>query len=232
MPTPSYIQHHNSPSTSGITESNLSGIAFHNAMLLLARSLTVLFSSHLLVQSPEYSDATSFALSRSLPLPTRWTTLWNENQKWYADRPVELRQVYEVRGAEISRVDMANQASFPAIIFTTSLALLANAVHHITSLLLLSHRPRLVKSVTGSRTTSSPTWHAQYIAGIAESNDSPEHWDPLLIAGLFLAAKSMSHEFQQTAILDTLHRIKRSTGMKLDDELHAMTSDWQIARDG
>ena len=232
MSTLSYIQQDNSPSISGITASNLPQIAFHNVLFLLARSLTVLFGNRLSVQSPEYSDSASFALSRSPPLSTRWTTLWSETQKWYADRPVELRPVYEVRGVEASRVDIANQASFPIIVFTTSLALLANAVYHITSLLLLSYRPRLVKSIAGSRITRSPIWHAQCIAGIAETNDSPEYWDPLLVAGLFLAAKSMSHESQQTTILDTLHRIKQSTGMKLDDELHAMRSDWQIARDG
>lgn len=227
----SYIQQHNSPPRSGTITSSLSKLALQEVLFLLARSLTVVFDNHLPAQSAEYSAAASSTSSRLPPLSTRWTTLWSENQKWYTDRPVELRQVYEVRGAELSRIDIASQASFPIIVFTTSLALLANAAHHITSLLLLSHRPRLVKSVAGSRSASSSIWHAQSIAGIAESNDSPDNWDPLLIAGLFLAARSMSHESQQAAVLETLHRLEKSTGMNLSGELHAITSDWHIARD-
>jgi hypothetical protein len=226
------VQRSGSPSISGMTESEFPETEFHKVLFLLARSLRLLFDDRQPVQSSGNSNAASFTSSRSPPLSTRWTALWNENQKWYADRPVEIRQVYEMRCADINRLDTANQASFPVIVFTASLAFLANAVYHITSLLLLTHKPRLVKSVAGSRTTRSRIWHAQRIAGIAESNDAPDQCDALLVAGLFLAARNMSHEAQQTIILGILYRIKKSTGMKLDDELHVLKSDWQISRDG
>ena len=230
MPTMAHIQHDTSPCSSRSSQES-SENAFQRAIFLLARSLTVLFGEEQSVESPNYSDAASFASSRSQPLSMRWIGLWSENQKWYAERPVELRPVYEVRGAEVNRIDKDSQDSFPIIVFTTSLALLANTVHHITSLLLLCHRPRLVKTISGPRSTASPIWHSQSIAGIATSNDSNDHWDPLLVAGLLLAARSMSHESQQTKILETLYRAINSTGMKLKDEVEAISSNWKVARE-
>lgn len=75
----------------------------------------------------------------------------------------------------------------------------------------------------------SPIWHAQSIAGIATSNDSPEQWDPILVMGLILVAKDMTHKSQQSAVLERLRRITAATGMKLDQEIEVLKSGWSIA---
>lgn len=110
------------------------------------------------------------------------------------------------------------------------MALVANAVYHITSLLLLAHKPRLLKSLPGPRCLTSHIWHAQSIAGIAASNDSLEQWDPILVAGLLLIAREMTHESQQTVLLERLRRITATTGINLERETEALQSVWRIAR--
>ena len=126
-------------------------------------------------------------------------------------------------------MDPQNLSSFPIIVFTSSLALVANAANHITSLLLLTHRPRLLKSAGNRGSSTSPIWHAQSIAGIACSNSSSD-WDPVLITGLLLAAKSMSHESQQAAVLETIDRITSDTGIRFDEEIQVLKASWKIAR--
>jgi hypothetical protein len=110
------------------------------------------------------------------------------------------------------------------------MALVANAVYHIISLILLTHKPRLLKSLPGPRSVTSYIWHAQSIAGIAASNDSPEQWDPILVAGLLTIAREMTHESQQTVILERLAKITATTGIKLDRETEALQAAWNLAR--
>lgn len=110
------------------------------------------------------------------------------------------------------------------------MALVANAVYHTISLLLLTHKPRLLKSLPGPRSVTSYIWHAQSIAGIAASNDSPEQWDPVLVASLLVIAKEMTHESQQTVILQCLAKITATTGIKLDREREALQAAWNLAR--
>jgi hypothetical protein len=160
---------------------------------------------------------------------SEWSSLWTDCLGWYNDRPVELQQIVDIRGAEVDQIDAQRTSSFPIIIYTTPLALVANEVYHIASLLLLTHKPRLLRSVAGPRGFSSPMWHSQSIAGIATANESPEQWDPILVAGLLLIAKDMTHEAQQSAVLERLAMVSATTGMNLDQEIAMLRSDWIIA---
>jgi hypothetical protein len=198
------------------------GERLQHAMFLLARAITLTFAN-------AHSSSTGLPdTSHGPPLSSRWMSLWTENQNWRLDCPPELQQILEVKGELLDRVDPESNLSFPIIIFTTALALIANVCHHLTCLLLLMHKPRLVKLVAVSRYSTSAIWHAQCIAGIALSTDSPESWDPILISGLLRAARYMSHSAQQTAIIDILNCVKLSTGFQLDGEIEALRSEWLL----
>lgn len=136
----------------------------------------------------------------------------------------------DIRGGEADQIDPDHDSSFPILIYTTPMALVANAVYHTISLLLLTHKPRLLKSLPGPRSVTSHIWHAQSIAGIAASNDSPEQWDPILVASLLIIAKEMTHESQQAVLLDRFSRITATTGIKLDRETEALQAAWNLAR--
>ncbi|KAL5352800.1 hypothetical protein ACLOAV_002748 [Pseudogymnoascus australis] len=138
--------------------------------------------------------------------------------------------ILEIRGAEADQIGTHNPHSFPILIYTTPLALASNAAYHITSLLMLAHKPRLLKRLAGPGCFTSHIWHAQSIAGIATSNDSLEQWDPILVAGLLLMAKEMTHESQQSVLLDQLGRVTSMIGIKLEREIEALKSGWNISR--
>ncbi|KAK9858535.1 hypothetical protein MYU51_017639 [Penicillium brevicompactum] len=184
-------------------------------------------SSPQAIQSPELAAFPSLRQSHSL---SQWTFLWSDCQKWYNDRPVNVKQIVDIRGGEADHIDPDHDSSFPILIYTTPMALVANAVYHMISLLLLTHKPRLLKSLPGPRSVTSHIWHAQSIAGIAASNDSPEQWDPVLVASLLVIAKEMTHESQQTVILQRLAKITATTGIKLDREREALQAAWNLAR--
>ena len=136
----------------------------------------------------------------------------------------------EVRGGEADQIDPEHDSSFPILVYTTPMALVANAVYHVTSFLLLTHKPRMLKSLPGPRRFTSHMWHAQSIAGIAVSNDSHQQWDPILVTGLLLVAREMTHESQQSVLLDRFRRITATTGMNVVEETKGLQSMWNIAR--
>lgn len=205
---------------------------YDHALCLLGHSLA-LVNGDPDVNSPQAASSPDLAAFPSLQQShflSQWTFLWTDCQKWYNERPVDAQQIVDVRGGEADQIDPDHSSSFPILIFTTPMALVANAVYHITSLLLLTHKPRLLKSLPGPRCFTSHIWHAQSIAGIAASNDSPEQWDPVLVASLLLIARDMTHESQQTVLLERLRRITATTGIKLEQEMEALQSIWRIAR--
>ncbi|KAJ5680047.1 hypothetical protein N7536_011186 [Penicillium majusculum] len=179
------------------------------------------------VTSPNLTAFPSLRQSHSL---SQWTFLWSDCQKWYNERPVNVQQIVDIRGGEADQIDPDHDSSFPILIYTTPMALVANAVYHMISLLLLTHKPRLLKSLPGPRSVTSHIWHAQSIAGIAASNDSPEQWDPILVASLLTIAKEMTHESQQAVLLERFSRITATTGIKLDRETNALQAAWNLAR--
>ncbi|KAG0652305.1 hypothetical protein D0Z07_1205 [Hyphodiscus hymeniophilus] len=200
-------------------------LAAHHKYLIFLQQ-----TNHDIDDSLEYRQKAEECLTfGSTRTPSEWVSLWDECQKWYTERPVELQQIVEIRGVEVDSIDAQNVSSFPILIFTTPLALAANAFYHMASFLLLKHRPRLLKVVPGPRSFTSHIWHAQSIVGISLSNDAPEQWDPILVAGLILVAKELTHESQQSAVLERITRITSVTGLKLDLEIETLKSGWSIA---
>ncbi|KAJ5622503.1 hypothetical protein N7528_005735 [Penicillium herquei] len=217
---------HSTASKSSVTR------AYQHVLCLLGHCLALIYgnqdgSSPHAAGSPELAAFRSFRQSHFL---SQWTFLWTDCQKWYHERPIDVQQIVDVRGSEADQIDPDHDSSFPILIYTTPVALVANAVYHITSLLLLNHKPRLLKSLPGPRCFTSHIWHAQSIAGIAASNDSPEQWDPILIAGLLLIAKEMTHHSQQKVLLERLKIITSTTGMNLERETETLQAAWRMAR--
>lgn len=206
---------------------------YQSSLFLLAKCLCVIYSDpgplHPTTDGAIVHE-TIVASTQSQSLSPRWTSLWADCQKWYQGRPVEMQPILEIRRIEAGRINTRDGSAFPILLYTTSLALVANAVYHITSLLLLTHKPRLLKLLGDPGCFASHTWHAQSIAGIATSNGYLEQWDPILIAGLLLAAKEMTHESQQSVLLEQVRKITATTGIKLDSEIEALKSGWNVSR--
>ncbi|KAI0378573.1 hypothetical protein F5Y04DRAFT_147383 [Hypomontagnella monticulosa] len=158
-----------------------------------------------------------------------WLHLWTKCQKWYEDRPPWAHPILEIRSLEARQIDTETFSSFPIQIYTTTIALLSNAVYHITSLLLLLRKPRLSTLPTQDRHLTSPIWHAQQIAGIATRNDFADQWDPVLIAGLLLISRDMTNKSQQDTLLGCLRNISNTTGILLGKEIEALQSHWAIS---
>lgn len=204
---------------------------YKHALCLLGHCLALIHEGPDL--STPQAAAPGFAAFPSLQQShflSQWTFLWTDCQKWYNERPVDAQQIVDVRGGEADRIDPNHDSALPILIYTTPMALVANAVYHITSLLLLNHKPRLLKSLPGPRCFTSHIWHAQSIAGIAASNESPEQWDPVLVASLLLIARDMTHQSQQAVLMGIFRKITATTGIKLDREMEALQSVWKIAR--
>ncbi|KAF7712606.1 Fungal Zn(2)-Cys(6) binuclear cluster domain-containing protein [Penicillium ucsense] len=205
---------------------------YKHSLSLLGHCLSLIYGgpdpSHPQSAAPsEFYAFTSLPQSRFL---SQWTFLWSDCQRWYNERPVDAQQIVDVRGGEADKIDPSRDSALPILIYTTPMALVANVVYHITSLLLLGYKPRLLKALPGPRCFTSHIWHAQSIAGIAVSNESSEQWDPVLIASLLLVARDMTHQSQQAVLMETFRRITASTGINLNHEIEALQAGWKIAR--
>ncbi|KAG2416047.1 hypothetical protein HFD88_007239 [Aspergillus terreus] len=184
------------------------------------------------VSTPEAgrSESTSFPTLQQSQFLSQWTFLWTDCQKWYSERPIDAQQIVDIRSEEADQIDPEHSSSFPILIYPTPMALAANAVYHVTSFLLLTHKPRLLKALPGPRYLTSHIWHAQCIAGVAASNDSPEQWDPVFVASILLVARGMTHVSQHTVLLDRLRKITTTTGINLTREIEELQSVWKVAR--
>lgn len=205
---------------------------YKHALSLLGHCLSLIYGGPdvSLPQAATPSEFAAFPALQQSHFLSQWTFLWSDCQKWYNERPVDAQQIVDVRGGEADQIDPNHDSALPILIYTTPMALVANAVYHITSLLLLGHKPRLLKSLPGPRCFTSHIWHAQSIAGIAASNESPEQWDPVLVASLLLIARDMTHQSQQAVLMGIFRKITATTGIKLDHETEALQAVWKTAR--
>ncbi|PKK50913.1 hypothetical protein CI102_3099 [Trichoderma harzianum] len=160
---------------------------------------------------------------------SQWTSLWRECQDWHKHRALEVQPLLVVDSIEMSSINTPDDPSFPMLLFTEPLALVVNITYYITSLLLLSRRPRLSRLWAHSSLVTSMAWHAQSIAGALTSNQYPESWDPVVFAGVLMAGKAMTHESQQMSLLKQLHKMINAVGLNLRSEVQELQSSWTIS---
>jgi hypothetical protein len=117
---------------------------------------------------------------------------------------------------------------FPIDVFTSAVALQANIVMHMSAIILLTHRPRLVDAAGSSHCLRSRSWHVQKIARMLVGNHFPQQWDPITIAALLFIAKEMSHVSQQQALLSCLQEGARTTQISVEREIASIRARWQL----
>lgn len=147
-----------------------------------------------------------------------WRALFEALNIWWTNRPQELKPMLEM--------DESDQL-FPQVLFTNGAAVLANQIYHTSMLLLLQNRPRTLQNEHGRSTSMSPLWHAQRICGISLNNDSKANWDFSLVASFYLAAKRMTYEPQQRAILSGVDSIAAITGWNVSGLSTQLLGEWQ-----
>lgn len=153
------------------------------------------------------------------PTPAQnWKSLSEALSMWYTNRPQDFKPILEIDDSE---------QLFPLVLLTNGAAVLANQLYHTSMLLLLQNRPRTLPKEHGRSVVMSPLWHAQRICGISLNNDTRTNWDFSLLASLYFAAKGMTYEPQQHAILRGIDRISSLTGWNLSVLSTQLVHDWQ-----
>jgi hypothetical protein len=137
-----------------------------------------------------------------------------------------MEPVLESSDADLNGHKM-QESPFPADVYTSALSLQANLTMHLSSLLLLAYKPRLVKLSRFPHHLISRSWHTQKIARLAVWNSFPEQWDPLVVAALLRAAREMTHASQQEALLTCFQRIMDVTKLPLDEEISNLRLYWR-----
>ncbi|KAM0546687.1 hypothetical protein ACHAPJ_010724 [Fusarium lateritium] len=148
----------------------------------------------------------------------RWKSLSEALQMWYTSRPRDFKPMLEIDD---------NEQLFPLVLFTNGAAVLANQLYHTSMLLLLQNRPRTLPKEHGRSVYLSPLWHSQRICGISLNNDTRTSWDFSLLASFYLAAKRMTYEPQQHAILRGIDRIGSLTGWNVNALSAQLVHEWQ-----
>ncbi|KAF4443837.1 Transcriptional regulatory protein pro-1 [Fusarium austroafricanum] len=151
------------------------------------------------------------------PAAQKWKALYGALHMWYTNRPRDFKPMLEIEDNEL----------FPLILFTNGAAILANQLYHSSMLLLLQNRPRTLPKEHGRNVYLSPLWHAQHICGISLNNDTRNSWDFTLLASFYLAAKRMTYEPQQHAILHGIGRIGSLTGWNVNTLSAQLVHEWQ-----
>jgi hypothetical protein len=154
-----------------------------------------------------------------------WSALIHGLSFWYKQRPEESQPIIELYPKDGIQTDN----DFPSIAFTSGAALLANQLYHTGMLLLLQNKPRFSNNSSSSSHSMSILWHVHRICGIAIQNDAAATWDPCLVASLIIAARTLTHESQQTAIVHTLETTQRLTGWNVSHHIENLESGWRLA---
>jgi hypothetical protein len=154
-----------------------------------------------------------------------WKALIHSFGVWFKQRPEGFQPIIELYPKDGIQTDN----DFPIIAFTSGAALLANQLYHTGMLLLLQNKPRFGNDSSSSSNSMSILWHVHRICGIAIQNDGSATWDPCLIASLIIAARTLTHRSQQTAIVHTLETAQRLTGWNVSQHIEDLTRDWRLA---
>lgn len=201
----------------------------HKALLLCTEAVDFCFDDE-----PPRSDPC--APSSSKPsLVDVWKDLIDQLCNWYNSGETEFHPVVDIH-VHAWVEGCADFELFPTIIFSTGAAIFANQLYHTAMLLLLTHRPRSLspshlKSICQSKVpTASPLWHAQRVCAIALNNDLQQCWDPCLVSSLLIAAKRITHEGQQRAIIKRMQSIEQMTGWDLGLVTTSLKKRWKVER--
>jgi hypothetical protein len=154
-----------------------------------------------------------------------WKALLHGLGVWFRHRSEEFHPVIELYPKD----GIQSDNDFPTIVFTNGAALLANQLYHCGMLLLLQNMPRFAGELSRGSSSMSLLWHVHRICGIAIHNDGPDTWDPCLVASLLVAARTVTHRSQQSAIVHTLETAQRITGWKVLRHIEDLTDGWKIA---
>ncbi|ETN44552.1 uncharacterized protein HMPREF1541_10222 [Cyphellophora europaea CBS 101466] len=163
-----------------------------------------------------FSPAAGSTEASIFPLAQTWLAHWQEVQSWFCTRSDDMQAILELGEDEDSQPQLRQNFDFPCIAFTHAAAVVANVAHHLASMILLRRKPRLIKPVAVSSSSTSSLWHAQRVIGIVATATDAEIWDPFLAAALSHAARHLSHDKQILTASQTLKRIQRMSGLNLD----------------
>ncbi|KID61835.1 Fungal transcriptional regulatory protein, partial [Metarhizium hybridum] len=162
----------------------------------------------------------------------KWLAVWTSCQAWRDRRPATMRPALDMGSLE-AEAEASASASLPVQLYTHALAMQANAAYHLCSLLLLAGKPRLLhRRLPGLAAASSRGWHVRTLAGMACANDLAEQWDPVLVAGLLLAAREVTHPAQQDAVRACVRRMRAATGIGVgvEGEVAELEALWGAGR--
>ncbi|OAQ75846.1 MFS quinate transporter [Purpureocillium lilacinum] len=222
--------------TSSTADTSPTGI-YNWSLQHLTSCLHLIHNSTQLPSIPSPQSPPAGSLSAHAGFSARWFSLWTSCQTWFANRPLTMRPILDIRSVEAGQIEPNDGSSFPIQVYTNALAIHANVAYHITSLLLLAHKPRLLKlpgepqrQRPAAASSSSQGWHAQTIAGIAARNEFAEQWDPVTVGALLYVAREMTHPAQQEALESCFARVTAATGIGLEKELHELREGWKVAR--
>lgn len=185
----------------------------------------------------EVAPSTDLASPSSLPgdvsqLWTTWSSLWATCAQWYQERPPTMQPVLDFGRIEASQIDTESASAFPMPIYSSAIALQANACVSISCIILLSVKPRLLTLPRHPSWLTSQSWHKSQIAGSVIWNNFSAQWDPVVIAGLLLIARDMTHPSQQQALEACFDDIRVKLGINLDEDIQKLRDRWQTFRHG
>ena len=158
----------------------------------------------------------------TIPLGAVWQSCWSDAQIWYAVRIREVQPVLELSTFETQGSSRPGDSPFPTILFSNTCAILANVALHLTALILLQHKPRLVSAAAEPSSFISPIWHIVRLIGIAQVAVEDGFWDPLIAVGVLEAAKRLTDESQIEAATDILQNIVSASGLQLENEIQIL----------
>lgn len=143
---------------------------------------------------------------------SRWNDLWDDLQAWIDHRPSELLPMSTIESRP-----------FPQILYLHWAAISSNQLYHTACILMLSSMPRRRDAIPG--VTGSCIWHAKRICGISLTNP---HQGCLnnAIQPLWLAGRLLSHESEQTIVVNLIRDIESKTGWGTSWRIPDLEAAW------
>ncbi|CAK4033240.1 C6 transcription factor [Lecanosticta acicola] len=133
-----------------------------------------------------------------------WTHLFEVLEKWYLDRPEEMKPLLTIPTTQ----------PFQTLFYGNGSAVSGNQMYHTAALLMLKYKPsHLQFQASVSKKPHSILWHARQICAISLSNRHHAAWTNS-VQPLWVAGQHMSHECEHRAILEIYGVIEKETGWK------------------